>query len=395
MMMKSGVRSQESKTGRQYAVGSRQLLLTVYCLLFTVFMGCAAKMAYNRGDDFASEGKWDEAVIAFTEALQREPENLEYNIRLIMAKERASESHYQKGTEALVQDKLDEAIREFQLASTLNPANSAADSELKKSVRMKESRIHYDLGVELERQGKLADAITEFQEAIRIDSSNIKARNSKETAKERQKKVLEEQRGREKSDKPLFSTKPVTLQLKDVPVKQAFEILAKTVGLSVLFDEGIKDTRTSFFIKDTPFNYALELMLQTNNLFKKQVDDNTILVIPDTPAKRKQYEELLIQTFYLSNSDAKKALNMVRTLLNIRQVHVNEELNSLIVRETSEKMELVKRLIEASDKADAEVYLELELLEVNRTKIKEIGLKLSQYSVTGGIAPAGGNMAIY
>src|SRR3989344_2993488 len=115
MMMKSGVRSQESKTGRQYAVGSRQLLLTVYCLLFTVFMGCAAKMAYNRGDDFASEGKWDEAVIAFTEALQREPENLEYNIRLIMAKERASESHYQKGTAALVQDKLDEAIREFQL----------------------------------------------------------------------------------------------------------------------------------------------------------------------------------------------------------------------------------------------------------------------------------------
>ena len=381
----------------EYGVSSNCLPSTAYCLLLTVccllfFAGCAAKMAYNRGDDFASEGKWDEAVIAFTEALQREPENLEYNIRLIMAKERASESHYQKGTKALAQDNLDEAIREFQLASSLNPANSAADSELKKSVRMKESRIHYELGMELERQGKFADAITEFQEAIRIDSSNIKARNSKETARERQKKVLEEQRGREKSDKPLFSTKPVTLQLKDVPVKQAFEILAKTVDLSVLFDEGIKDTRTSFFIKDTPFNYALELMLQTNNLFKKQVGDNTILVIPDTPAKRKQYEELLIQTFYLSNSDAKKALNMVRTLLNIRQVHVNEELNSLIVRETSEKMELVKRLIEASDKADAEVYLELELLEVNRTKIKEIGLKLSQYSVTGGIAPAGGNI---
>src|SRR3989304_2180122 len=119
---------------------------------------------------------------------------------------------------------------------------------------------------------------------------------------------------------------------------------------------------------------------------------HTIFVIQDTPAKRKQYEELLIQTFYLSNSDAKKALNMVRTLLNIRQVHVNEELNSLIVRETSEKMELVKKLIEESDKADAEVYLELELLEVNRTKIKEIGLKLSQYSVTGGIAPAGGEI---
>jgi len=343
MMKRSELRTQNSELRTQRFLFC--ILNSAFCIL--LFTGCAAKMAYNRGDDFASAGKWDEAVIAFTEALQREPENLEYNIRLIMAKERASESHYQKGTEALVQDKLDEAIREFQLASTLNPANSAADSELKKSVRMKESRIHYDLGVELERQGKLADAITEFQEAIRIDSSNIKARNSKETAKERQKKVLEEQRGREKSDKPLFSTKPVTLQLKDVPVKQAFEILAKTVNLSVLFDEGIKDTRTSFFIKDSPFNYALELMLQTNNLFKKQVDDNTILVIQDTPAKRKQYEELLIQTFYLSNSDAKKALNMVRTLLNIRQVHVNEELNSLIVRETSEKMELVKRLIEA------------------------------------------------
>ncbi len=392
MLKKSEARSKKLEARKKSCLLPLASCIFFSCLLLSVFLGCAAKMAYNRGDDFAGEGKWDEAVIAFTEALQREPENLEYNIRLIMAKERASESHYQKGTKALAQDNLDEAIREFQLASSLNPANSAADSELKKSVRMKESRIHYELGMELERQGKFADAITEFQEAIRIDSSNIKARNSKETARERQKKVLEEQRGREKSDKPLFSTKPVTLQLKDVPVKQAFEILAKTVDLSVLFDEGIKDTRTSFFIKDTPFNYALELMLQTNNLFKKQVDDNTILVIQDTPAKRKQYEELLIQTFYLSNSDAKKALNMVRTLLNIRQVHVNEELNSLIVRETSEKMELVKRLIEASDKADAEVYLELELLEVNRTKIKEIGLKLSQYSVKGGIAPAGGNI---
>ena len=368
------------------------LLLTIYCLLFTVLTGCAGRWAYERGDDFANEGKWDEAVISFTEALQKEPDNLEYNIRLIMAKERASEYHYQKGTEAAMRDKLDDAIREFQIAATLNPSNSAADSELKKAARTKESRSRFELGLELEKQGKTTEAITEFQEAVRIDPNNTRAREAKQTAAEKQKKALEEQSAREKREKPLFSTKPVTLQLKDVQLKQAFEIFAKTVGLNILFDEGVKDVKTSFFIKDSSFSYTLELLLQTNNLFKKQIDDNTILIIPDTPAKKKQYQELLIQTFYLSNSDAKKAVNMLRTLLNIRQVHVNEELNALIVRETPEKMELIKKLIETSDKADAEVYLELELLEVNRTKVKELGMKLSQYSVSGGITSVGGKL---
>lgn len=278
------------------------LLLIICCALFTVLTGCAGRGVYERGDDFANAGKWDEAVISFTEALQKEPDNLEYNIRLIMVKERASEYHYQKATEAVLQDRLDDAIREFQLASTLNPANSAADSEFKKAVKTKESRSRYELGLELEKQGKFADAIAEFQEAVRIDPRNNKAMGAKETALERQKKAVEEQNIKEKKDKPLFSAKPITLQFKDVQIKQAFEILAKTVGLNVLFDESIKDVKTSLFIKDTPFNYALELLLQTNNLFKKQVGDNTILVIPDTPAKKKQYQELVIQTFYLSNS---------------------------------------------------------------------------------------------
>jgi len=366
------------------------LLLTVYCILF--FAGCAGRWAYHRGDGFASQGKWDEAVIAFTEALSKDPGNIEYNIRLIMAKERAAESHYQKGTVAVLQDKLDDAVREFQMAVALNSAHDAADSEMKKAIRIKESRIHYELGLELEKQGKFSEAMSEFQAALRIDPKNIKAKTAKEAASERQKKALEAQLTKDRAEKPLYSTKPITLQLRDVQLKQAFEILAKTVGVSIFFDEGVRDVKTSFFIKDNLFSHALELMLRTNNLFKKQVDDNTILIIPDTPAKRKQYEDLLIQIFYLSNADAKKAVNMLRTLLNIRQVHVNEELNALVVRETAEKMELVKKLIDVNDKADAEIYLELELLEVNRSKLREIGLKLSQYSVSAGIAPSGGSL---
>jgi tetratricopeptide (TPR) repeat protein len=135
------------------------VLFTAHCLLFTVLTGCAGRWAYERGDSFANAGKWDEAVIAFSEASQKDPENLEYNIRLIMAKERASAYHHERGSEAVLQDKLDDAIREFQLASTLNPANSAAASELKKAGNAKESRSHYELGLELEKQGKFADAL--------------------------------------------------------------------------------------------------------------------------------------------------------------------------------------------------------------------------------------------
>src|SRR3972149_8514185 len=173
-------------------------------VLFTVFVftGCAGKWAYQRGDDFANAGKWDEAVIAFTEASQKEPDNVEYNIRLIMAKERASEYHYQKATDARQRDKLEDAIREFQLAVSLNPLNSAADSELKKAIRTKESRSRYELGLELEKQGKFTEAIIEFQEAVRIDPLNTKAKEAKETSTKRQRKILEEQSAKEKREKP-------------------------------------------------------------------------------------------------------------------------------------------------------------------------------------------------
>jgi len=109
-------------------------------------------------------------------------------------------------------------------------------------------------------------------------------------------------------------------------------------------------------------------------------------VVPDNPGKRQQYDELVVQTFYLTDADAKVVVNLVRTILNTRQVVVNEKLNALVIRETPEKIELARKVLEANDRGVAEVEIDLEVLEIDRQSVQNLGIDLSPrtYSVTLG-----------
>jgi general secretion pathway protein D len=140
---------------------------------------------------------------------------------------------------------------------------------------------------------------------------------------------------------------------------------------------------TTFF-KDLPLREAFNLILVSNRLFAKRVSANTVIAIPDNPAKRQQYDELMVQTFYLTDADAKVAVNLLRTILNTRQIFVNEKLNALVVRETPEKIELARKLLAANDRSGAEVEIELEVLEVDWNRLENLGIDIQprSYSVT-------------
>jgi len=120
--------------------------------------------------------------------------------------------------------------------------------------------------------------------------------------------------------------------------------------VNIFTDEALQPKRITTFFQNLPLREAFNLILTSNRLFAKKVAENTVIVVPDNPGKRQQYDELMVQTFYLTDADAKVVVNLVRTILNTRQVFVNEKLNALVIRETPEKIELARKVLEANDR---------------------------------------------
>ncbi|MBE0595673.1 MAG: type II secretion system protein, partial [Desulfuromonadales bacterium] len=179
---------------------------------------------------------------------------------------------------------------------------------------------------------------------------------------------------------------PITLKFKDTEIRDVFNILSRLSGINFLFDDDIRAQKVSILLENATFAQALELLLRLNNLDRKVLNAKTILIYPQTKEKEKKFEDQIIQTFYLSNIDAKKAVNLLRTMLQLRKIYVHEELNALVIRDTPTTITLAQQIIEAADRSDAEVVFELELVEVSHTDSLDIGARLSNYGTSFGLA---------
>ncbi len=175
--------------------------------------------------------------------------------------------------------------------------------------------------------------------------------------------------------KPAFN-KPVSLELRDANIKMVFEALARATGINFILDKDIKpETKATVFIKKSPIDEAIEMVLATNGLQKKVLSENTALVFPNTAAKLKDYQDLVIRNFYLTNAKAKDVSAMVKTMLKTKDIHTDERLNMIVIRDTPEVVRIAEKLVAANDLADPEVMLEIEVMEVTRERLQELGIE--------------------
>jgi general secretion pathway protein D len=130
-------------------------------------------------------------------------------------------------------------------------------------------------------------------------------------------------------------------------------------------------------------------VLVTNQLERKVLNDNTVLVYPATPAKQQAYRELVVKSFYLANADVKQTANMVRQLVKTRDLFVDEKLNLLVIRDTAEAVRMVEKLVAAQDLGEPEVMLEVEVLEVGHSQLSAVGIQWPG-SVALGLTGAAG-----
>jgi general secretion pathway protein D len=189
-------------------------------------------------------------------------------------------------------------------------------------------------------------------------------------------------------------TKPISLELRDVTVRNVFEVLQRASGVSFVFDRDVRvDQRTSIAVRNASLEEAVRLVLLTNQLEQKIVNETTVFVFPNTPQKLREYQELVVKGFYLANADVKQTANMIRTLVKTRDIFIDEKIGLLVIKDTPNAIRLAERLIAAQDLAEAEVMLDVEVLEIATNRLRELGIKFPD-TLAIGLKGAGGPGAL-
>jgi len=342
---------------------------TVFLLLVALMAlaGCAGSQAFQRGERYAERGEWDLAVKEYREANKRSPQDIEYRSALLRAQETAANEHYKRARNFMKEKKLDQAVEEFQQALYLNPSNAAIQGALKSVLDIKQAEEHYRASLTLQDLGRMSDAITELNQAAELDPENAKYLDSLDKLRKKKAEIEPE------DALTLASDKPITLNFKNTNIKDVFEFLSRLSGINILFDEEVKAQPVTVFVKDVSFQYALNLLLSTNKLFMKKISADTIIIVPKSKGKLDQYQDLMVKTFYISNAKSKEVVNLVRSMLDVKKIYVNDIQNSITVRDTPEKIKLVEKVIAANDLKEAEVILDVEILELSRTNSLKYG----------------------
>ena len=344
-----------------------KLLPGLSFISFLFLSGCGT-LSLQKGDKHVLNNEWTKAVLLYRTAYKAHPGNLEIRSKLQQTELRAAEYYYQKGIRLLDQDNLDPAIVEFQQGLVAKPDNSKLQKVMRLALSRKESGDLYLEAMRNLELNKTKDAIRLLNRALKAYPDNKRVAFVLERISKQKKKQ------KDYSSLALNSKAPITLNFKKTELKTAFGFIAKSFGINVIFDEAVKSAPVTLYAKNVTFEQALNLMLRTTQTFYKKVGRNTILIAPDTQAKHGQYEDHMIRTYHLKSIPAKQMSSILKNVLGIKKIVINEELNSIIIRDTDEMLQLAEKLIDNNDRKPAEMILEVEILEINRTKAETLGL---------------------
>ena len=364
------------KTSNRYRTIVRGAFFTALVLL----AGCAYfdSPDIKRGDQHLAAGNWEEASLAYKQALKDDPFNPTLQSKYTMARERAAASYEERGRAYLKEHQPDLAMEQFKRALTTDPSSLDHQSGLLEALRLKDARGQNREADRLAQLGRTDEAMEAYARAAELDPSFKEPLDSIS-------KLTEEQQALNRDDR---RKQPVTLRFRNAGLKEVLEGIGKSGGINLIFDKDVRNDPVTIGIQDTPFEEAFNLILNSNSLFAQTVSPGVMIISPNTKQKQEQYQDLMVRTFYLSNAKAKDMLVLLKSMLDSKRMHANEQLNTIVIRDQPEKLEMAEKLIMANDRLDSEVLFDVEVLEVDRTTSQTYGLTYPK-QVAGAIVPPG------
>lgn len=325
--------------------------------------------AYEEASQLIVKGDTDAGIEKLQQLVKLYPENAQY--RTMLKVQQASQiNNLLKNAEEKAKLKLySDAETLYKQVLVLVPDNQRAQDGLRQ------------LAIVQNHAMKLSNAQTAFEKGDDDAAQNLLRSILAEDANNQGARTLFEQIEDKHNKKitaiPQIKTaykKPITLELKNVPIKTVFELIGKTANINFIYDQELRaDLSTSIFVRNSSIEDVIQVILTSNQLAKKVLNDNTLLIYP--LSRSQEYQEQYVRSFYLNNMDAKRAMNMIKTVVRSKDIYIDEKLNTLIMRDTVEAIQIAEKLIASQDMLEPEVMLEVEVMEINRKNLEAIGIK--------------------
>ena len=319
--------------------------------------GCATGRAFARGEAAGRAGDWESAVGFYRQALQNDPDRPDFKIALERAMVAAAQMYFERGKQFEASAQPEEALRAYRKAQEFEPSN--------RQLAIRAADIERTLRDRLEASAPRPD----------IERMRQQARRSVE---------------------PVLSPtnpEPLIINFVNTGLRDILTFIGNYSGINVTFDRDFQDRSITLKLEDVSLEQALQQIMIANQLFYKVLHERTIIVATDSTAKRVQYEEQVIRTFFISHSDATELAQQLTGLIRVAGqavqpvIQPNKTANTITVRATGPVVQIIERMIESNDKPRAEVMVDVQILEVSRERTKSYGLDLGSYAISTVFSP--------
>jgi len=359
--------------------------LTCGVLALALF-GCAAERMNREGLSLLSEGRYEEGLSKLDQASIADSANLHFREQFINKREEVVNKLLSSATAERVAGHFDSAESFYRRVLVVIPGNERAEAGIAELDRDRRHIVLIAEARELLKKQDMDGALAKLQPVSSEDPSNVEMRSLK--------RMIEEMQAKESLAVPIlrsFYQKPVTLEFHEANLKMVFDVLSRTSGINFIFDKDVRtDLTTSVSVKQTLLENMIDLLLRMNQLEKVVLNSNTVLIYPNTPSKLHEYQDLVVKSFYIENADVKQTMGMLKTLLKTREIFVDEKRNLMIMRDTPETIQLAEKLIAMQDLAEPEVMLDVEVLEVQRNRLLNLGIQYPQQLTLTPLSASGG-----
>jgi len=288
--------------------------------------------------------------------------------------------YFRLGNEAEINKDWDQAIQHYEKAIVEKPNEYAYKMSLAR-VRLTASLVHMRSARNFAIQGNKDEALKEYEKALSYDPQNRAL--YEEMSRLTQAAPPTEKREEEKLEYPVklkVAKDKIELKFTEAGLRSIFQTLAKHAQVNIIFDELFKDLPLTIDIAGRQFEAAIGYLCLASKNFYRVIDERTLIVVPDQPVKRIQYEQNAIKVFFLSNISAQDIFaalqQMLRSQIRAPNIFVDKNLNTVTIRDTPGNIMLAADLIRKWDKPKGEVIIDLEIMEVSRQKLREIGVDL-------------------
>lgn len=355
---------------------NRTICLTS-ALIVLALAGCASP-GLNEGRQLIAAGQTEAGIARLRTGLAEEPDNIELKAYYHTQRERLTSNLLTQAQQDMDASRFDAAEATLRKALVLHPENPRAQSMLNNLATARQHQKTLETAIQALAEARPAEA----EQAARL----ILAQSPGHTGAMALLQQIQAARTADELN-PLelgaAYRKPITLEFRDTTLRNVFDMISRQSGINFVFDKDVRlDTKATLFARNTPIADAVDMLLMTGQLSKKVVNANTLLIYPDQPQKQKAYQELLVKSFYLGNADAKSTMAMLRTLIKSKDLYVDERLNLLVMRDTPEAIRLAEKIIAVQDLAEPEVMLDVEVLEVKRGRLLDLGVQYpNQFSL--------------